>query len=194
MCDATGALVEKPSQSCSREQLADLVRRGWRFAYSLTHDPTRADDLVQDAWLAVLRAGGAWTVDYLFAAVRSRFHDQLRREGLATFTPLAEHDDRLEDKPGPYDGGYDEESSRLVSKPVPGEADELWVDSETLDRALERLRPEERAVLYLAAVEERSARDIGNLLGWPRGTVLSLLHRCRGKLRAWLRGIPGART
>ena len=52
-----------------------------------------------------------------------------------------------------------------------------------MESALGRLRPEERAVLYLAAVENYTARQIGELLGWPRGSVLSLLHRARSKLR-----------
>lgn len=42
----------------SATDLQDLVQRGFRFALSLTHDRTRADDLLREAWLAVLRAGG----------------------------------------------------------------------------------------------------------------------------------------
>ncbi len=53
----------------------------------------------------------------------------------------------------------------------------------SLDSALGRLRPEERAVLYLSAVEGFTAKQIGELLDWPRGTVLSMLHRSKNKIR-----------
>src|SRR5262249_42544258 len=155
----------------------------FRFAYSLTHEATRADDLVQDAWLAVLRARGPWTIEYLLVAIRSRFHDQCRRDGLAGFSALREDDAVLNDDSGLAggtleggDGPLDENepgeklppgergrSSGLITKSVPqtaagGDAEGLWIDAETLDRALARLRPEERVALYLAVVEERTAR------------------------------------
>ena len=59
----------------------------------------------------------------------------------------------------------------------------LSVGDVVIEAALQALRPEERAVLYLAAVEEYSARKIGELLEWPRGTVLSILWRAREKMR-----------
>lgn len=41
-------------------------------------------------------------------------------------------------------------------------------------------------VLLLSAVEGYTAREIGEMLDLPRGTVLSLMHRARTKLRRWL--------
>ncbi len=147
--------------------LGDLVQRGYRFALSLTHDATGAEDLVQDAWFSVLKAGGPWTRKYIFATIRNRFIDLYRREQRAATEPL--RDDPCE--------------------PLHGKAG-LWDDDEilfaangTLDSALGRLRPEERAVLYLASVEEYTAGEIAKLLDWPRGTVLSMMYRARQKLR-----------
>ena len=75
--------------------------------------------------------------------------------------------------------------------------DDGWCDDKALelsngvfDAALGRLRPEERAVLYLSAVEGLSAQKIGDLLAWPRGTVLSLLHRTKAKVRTWIESEP----
>ena len=59
--------------------VARAVRRGYRFAFSLSHDATRAEDLLQEAWVSVLRADGPHTPGYLFATIRSRFVDQYRR-------------------------------------------------------------------------------------------------------------------
>lgn len=147
--------------------LGDLVQRGYRFALSLTHDANRAEDLLQDAWLGVLRARGPWKREYLFTTVRNRFVDQCRRDKRVGFQSL-DAVDEIETR----------DESQLWDDEV------SWVASNgAFDRALGTLRAEERAVLYLAALEGYSAREIGVLLDWPRGTVLSLMHRARGKIR-----------
>ncbi len=161
----------------SAEDLGDLVQRGYRFAYSLTHDAGRADDLLQDGWLAVLRARGPWTVAYLFTAIRSRFIDECRRDTLIPFVPL------------------DTDALGDIEDPAPtaaGSAPSAAVDRAAVDRLLGALRPEERAVLYLTDVEDFTAQQIADLFGWPRGTVLSLAHRARRKLRDSGLQRPGA--
>ena len=71
----------------SRE-LDELLEHGYRFALSLTHDEVRADDLLQDAWFAILRARGPWHRGYLFTAIRSQFVDHCRRNQRAFAEPL----------------------------------------------------------------------------------------------------------
>ena len=162
----------------SADNLDDLLHRGYRFALSLTHDAASADDLVQDAWLGLLKVRGPWTHGYLFAAIRNRFIDQCRREKLITVEPFEDHASKGLDG----DGQLWSDDGMLV------------VEEGKLDLALGRLRPEERAVLLLAAVEGHTAREIGELLDCPRGTVLSLMHRARRKLRQWLQTGSGSRT
>ena len=58
---------------------------------------------------------------------------------------------------------------------------------EEMDAALGRLRIEEREALYLAAVEGYTASEIAELTDRPRGSVLSLLHRAKARLRDVLR-------
>lgn len=158
--------------------LGDLVRRGYRFALSLTHDPARADDLIQDAWFAVLRVRGPWNRDYLFTTIRNRFIDQYRRDGRMNIGSLDEMSD-----------------AECVAESQSENGDE-WVFSGNgaLDDALGRLRDEERAVLYLAAVENFTAQRIADLLQWPRGTVLSMLHRARGKLKQMVQNDSSMKT
>jgi RNA polymerase sigma-70 factor (ECF subfamily) len=151
--------------------LDGLVRHGYRFAQSLTHDSTRAEDLVQDAWFALLKAKGPWTRAYLFTTIRNRFIDQWRRDKLVKTEPLEDHPrDECGEATAPWSGD-----------------EHLVVENGTLDHALGRLRPEERAVLYLSAVEDCTAKQIAELLDLPRGTVLSMIHRGRQKLRRWLK-------
>lgn len=155
--------------------LGELLQRGYRFALSLTHDAARAEDLAQDAWLSVLKARGPRTRQYLFATIRNRFIDQCRRNALVLTEPLA----RYSDEEGEVGVWQDDV--------------EIHVQDGCLRRALDRLRPEERAVLFLSAVEDFTAQQIAELLDWPRGTVLSCIHRARNKLRHILQSDFGQR-
>lgn len=148
-------------------ELRELLQRGYRYALSLSHDPDRAADLVQDACVAVLAAQGAWTRGYLFAAIRTRFIDRQRRHRLVVVEPIG--DDEF---------GLDSSSWR--------DEEGLDCDVEALGRALDVLRVEEREALFLTAVEGYTAREVAEATDRPRGTVLSLVHRARAKLRRLL--------
>lgn len=158
----------------STGELGDLVQHGYRFALALTHSVQQAEELVQDAWFSVLRARGPWSRRYLFSAIRSRFVDDCRRRHIVVFEPLAED--------GPH--GRDDGDA------PPDET--LSAGNGALHTALGTLRPEERTVLFLAAVEDYTAQQIAELLAWPRGTVLSMLHRTRRKLRESLQDRNGS--
>lgn len=164
---ASFGVTRKWFMAGSARDLDDLVQRGYRFALSLTHDANRAEDLIQDAWFSILRAGGPWQREYLFTTVRNRFIDSCRRNRIAAFEPLDDARDVA--------GAEHYEDSPLD--------DDIFIANGAFDQALGKLRAEERAVLYLHAVENCTAQQIAELLEWPRGTVLSMLHRARGKLR-----------
>lgn len=68
----------------------------------------------------------------------------------------------------------------------PTQSDRLEVRD--LDRALQRLPPEQRAVLLLVGVEEMSYSQVAGVLGVPLGTVMSRLSWGRERLRAELEG------
>lgn len=159
----------------SSDALTGLVQRGYRFAYSLTHDAAAAEDLLQDAWVSILRIGGPWTAEYLFSVIRNRFIDVRRRQKLIAFGPL------------------EFESGQSATAVVPESAAEWGVDAIELERALGALRTEERAVLFLAIVEGFSAQHIADLFDWPRNSVLSLLSRGKHHLRELLNVDRGAR-
>lgn len=174
-----GAPLQPDGQGAARDPITDLVQRGYRFALCLTHNRAAAEDLVQDAWFAVLRArartpavqakGEIPSREYLFATIRNRFIDQYRRSKIVGMEPMGGHE------------------APCAEDPWAGDAP-LSVANGRLEAALAELRPEERAVLFLSAVEGYTGREIGELLDWPRGTVLSHIHRARIKLRRILDG------
>lgn len=151
----------------AREDVRALLQQAYRYARALTHDPTRAEDLVQDAWLRVLTSGGALTPPNIFRALYCRFVDLHRRDRRVRFEAL------------PNDPPASE----------PADAAEDWrgdVSPEALDHAMAQLLPEERALTYLAYVAQWPIAQIAELMEWPRGTVLSVLHRVRRRLQGEL--------
>ncbi|MGH7860285.1 MAG: RNA polymerase sigma factor [Candidatus Binatia bacterium] len=142
----------------------ELLQQGYRYALSLTHDETRAEDILQDACVAILRSQGSWNRGYLFKAIRHRFVDLYRRELVAPMEGIedsGEVPERVEDAIG---------------------SETMVVNADFLHKALGRLRVEEREALFLAAVEGYTAAEIGELTGRPRGTILSLVFRARRKI------------
>lgn len=155
-----------------REQdlLAEIPRLR-RYARALTGDPARADDLVQDT---LERALGKWTLwrpgdlgAWLRTLMHNLFVNQLR--GRPTMAELDE----------------------AADLPVrPRQQDRLEVRD--LDRALQRLPPEQREVLLLVGLEELSYGEVAKITGVPMGTVMSRLSRARERLRHIMAGEPDA--
>ncbi len=150
------------------ETLEELLLRGYRYALALTHDPSRSDDLVGDAVTAMIARDAPRHAGYLFRTIRNRFIDQYRRSKRVAFSPLE-----------------DAEGDPALSVPI--QPDPL-VDREQLEVALATLRPAEREAIYLVYVEDYTAREVAELTHRPRGTILSLLHRAKAKLRTHFEG------
>ena len=53
--------------------------------------------------------------------------------------------------------------------------------------AMQKLEPEDRAMLYLHEVEDKGLAELGEMYGLPLGTVKSRLFRARDKLGTLLR-------
>ena len=162
-------------QRSDRDAAADdgwepLLQRGYRYALSLTHDEPRAQDLVHDAVLAMLRRDAPRKAAYLITSIRNRYIDAFRRERLVGMEPLADVDE-------PVDPAHSD----------PYGASEA-VDPERLEQGLATLRANEREALYLSTVEGYSAQEIADLARAPRGTILSRIHRARRKLQSFCAG------
>jgi len=142
--------------------LEALLHSGFRYALSLTHDRAQAEDILQDAWLAVLQAKGPHERPYLFCAIRTRFLNLNKRENLVVVVNL---DD-------------------VSSQEWASVSDDLdFVDFHHLEKALTCLRSIEREALFLMTVEGYTAKEVAAFTGQARGTVLSHIHRAKHKLR-----------
>ncbi|MGI9334356.1 MAG: RNA polymerase sigma factor [Gammaproteobacteria bacterium] len=148
----------------SREPANDraLLDAGYRYALSLRAAPPDAEDLVQEAWFRLLRRyRSVRDKALLFRTIRNIYIDQYRRDRIALVQSMT-------DMP--------------QAAPAPDTA-ELAIEVADLEAPLASLRPEEREALFLSAVEQYTASEIAKMTGRPRGTVLSLVHRARNKLR-----------
>lgn len=167
------------------DELAELLHSGFRYAMSLTQDTVKAEDILQDAWLAVLRAQGPKKKAYLFSAIRSCFINQYRRE---LIVPIVSIDDetfdraRLEESSGKNDGDALGELGNETAKTSNFGASAAFTDTD-IEHSLATLRPTEREALFLSAVEGYTAEEIATKTEQPRGTVLSLIHRAKLKIR-----------
>lgn len=133
-----------------------------RFAHRLTRDPSTAEDLVQETLLLAWRGfhqfeSGTNARAWLFRILMNSFHGQSRRVGASV--PVAELRSGIQAA-----GGSELEALELA-------------------QALDRLVPEQRTALVLAAVEGFTCREIAEILAVPIGTVMSRLSRAREAMR-----------
>ncbi|MFP6874703.1 MAG: RNA polymerase sigma factor [Verrucomicrobiales bacterium] len=150
------------NKSTTREtgQFRQLAQSGFRYALSLSHHHQDAEDLVQQAWLKLQQKGSPPIVlGSLFKTIRNLFIDSLRRKGIIEFETLPEE-------------------ILLAGEP----ASEPGVTGD-LDYLLGQLKAGDRELLYLHCVEGYTAREISDLVGRPRGTILSSINRAKSRLR-----------
>jgi len=130
----------------------------------LNPDSGEAQGLVHDAWLQVRQSyGNKVSKPLLFRCIRNRHIDQYRRNQNIEFTPVDDFGRDAGDQTGAFD---------VVELP-----------DGRLQYALTQLREAEREALFLSVVEGYTAKEISDLTLTARGTVLSLIHRARHKLK-----------
>jgi RNA polymerase sigma-70 factor (ECF subfamily) len=141
----------------------------WAYLWRATGDPHAADDLLQETYYRFLRADRPFASDahrrhYLFRIAINLVRTRSRR---------------------PSTRAAGAESAAAVAEPAAMPADPAVRTD--LSRALDRLRPRERALLWLAYAEGSSHREIAGMLGVKAASVKMLLFRARRKLAALLR-------
>jgi RNA polymerase sigma-70 factor (ECF subfamily) len=149
------------------------ARPVWAYLRRLCGDPALADDLLQETYFRFLRAARSFEDDahrlhYLFrvaASVASDAHRGRRLEHVAL-------------------GGSAEQAADATSGPgiVERRAD--------LTRAMARLRPRDREMLWLAYAQGSTHDEIARHLGVGRPSIKAMLSRARRRLAALLG--PGA--
>jgi RNA polymerase sigma-70 factor (ECF subfamily) len=150
------------------------------FARRLLGDASIAEDLVHDVFLA---APGA------FERHRHRSDVEPRALLVGIAVNKAKHHVRAAIRARQM-------MERLSSEPAPsavegpdGELERRELCAE-LQRGLDRLPIEQRVVLVLCAIEERSAAEVAAIVGAPENTVRTRLFHAKRKLRELMGGAP----
>ena len=153
----------------------------WSYLSRISGDAALAEDLVQESYYRFLRAAlksddEAYQKNYLFRIGTNLARDHWRRR------PRKE---ALEVEAGEEIRTDDRTAERVQQR---------W----DLGRALEKLKPREREILWLAYVEGSSHKEIAEVVGLRAGSIRLLLFRARRKVADVLRqaaeGIPGKLT
>ena len=160
----------------------DLV---YNQAYRLMGDFDAAEDATQDAFIAAYRKldtyrGGSFKA-WLLRIVTNLCYDELRRRKRRPTTPLEPLDQEDEEV----------ESPRWLSDPAesPEQRAERAELSRALQRCLDGLPPEFRAVVALVDIQGMDYTEAAQATGNPLGTIKSRLARGRLRLRDCLRGV-----
>jgi RNA polymerase sigma-70 factor (ECF subfamily) len=152
----------------------ELTARPLRVYLSrMTSDDRLADDLLQETYYRFLRARAVYDSDAhrrnaLFRIATNLARDGHRRGRAASLVPFPE-------------GGRSPDEL-LSGVDVAADAQRRT----DLARALARLKPRERAMLWLAYAQGSTHRDIAGTLGVKAASVRLLLFRARHKLAALL--------
>lgn len=142
-----------------------------RVARSITRDPHDAEDLVQDTMLRAYRSidrfDGRHPRAWLLTILRNAEINRHRRQRPSLLTAAQQ------DLPDPAaDGGATAESAYV----------DLTFEA-AVDDAFEHLSADFREVIELVDIGGLTYAEAARVAGIPEGTVMSRLHRARGRVR-----------
>jgi RNA polymerase sigma-70 factor, ECF subfamily len=148
------------SEEAFGELYRAVARPLWTYVYRVTSNVADADDIVQDAFCRLLQADVRSLTDdelrrYLFRVAGNLVTDRWRR---LTREQARSHYER----------------ERVIEPALP---------HDDVTKTFGRLKPRERALLWLAYVEHESHTEIADSLGVKRDSVKVLLARARAHLR-----------
>lgn len=162
-------LVARARSAGDSRAYGELVRRHQSrvrvFLLRLTRDPTLADDLAQEAFLAAWQKLADFRGDGAFGG-------WLMRIAWTTFLQARRKQDR-------YREVVEQAAREEATAPAARPSDEVT----DLDRLLAVLGEEERAVLVMSYACGLSHREIGEACGLPVGTVKSIIFRAKERIR-----------
>ena len=138
----------------------------WAYLARVSGDPTLADDLMQESYVRFLCAcrpddGEVASRRYLFRIATNLLRDHWRRPTSASIEDLPEELFATSDR-----------SDHIAQI--------------RLGRALARMRPRDRQLLWLAHAESYSHREIAEITGLGTTSIRLLLFRARSKLARFL--------
>lgn len=161
-----------------RHQMVALLPRLRRFAYVLTRDMERADDLVQETCLRGLDRIAGWEPgtrldSWLYRIMQNIWFDRLR--ALKVRGETTEIDTAF-DLVG--EDGRDVTETRLALQDI--------------SQAIAKLPEEQQVLIGLICVDGLSYKEAAETLQIPIGTIMSRLARARQALHVALSGTRGS--
>ena len=169
---ATADAVFEMDEEAFRALYDRTARTLWAYLSRITGSPDLADDLLQETYYRFLRARVLYE------------SDAHRRNSLFRIATNLARDGHRRGLRGRFVGITDD----MLRADVDVAADaERRTD---LERAMARLRPREREMLWLAYAQGSNHRDIAGTVGVKAESVRLLLFRARRKLAELLRGEP----
>lgn len=171
----TGLVLSKDMSLFRRHDTAQMeahIPRLRRYARALLGDPASADDLVQDTLERALNKFSLWRRDsdlraWLFTVMHNVYVNQRRAYVRQANLLASDHE--------------------VNGMEAPGSQEEL-LSLRDIERALSQLPDEFREVVLLVGVEQMSYEEVSQVLGIPKGTVMSRLSRGRERLRLLMAG------
>lgn len=162
--------AEQPVEPWFREGILQAIPNLRAFAISLTSNPDRADDLVQDtimrAWDKRMTFQPGTNLNaWLFTILRNAFHSQYRKRSR-----------EVEDADGEY---------ATTLRVIPDQMDKLHLQD--LQKALTHLSPDQREAILLVGAEGLSYEEAARICGVAVGTIKSRVNRARTRLAALMR-------
>lgn len=139
------------------KDLDDLLNQCYRYALSLTQSEDDAFDLVQNSYLKLVENHKPLIITYFIRTIRNHFIDDKRKEKVR-------------------------KNWMAMVIPIKSYVPTFTVEP-YLEKALAELSDKEREIIFLSIVQEFTAQEIADLLSIPRGTVLSILHRSKNKMK-----------
>ena len=177
-------LRRRPEEEALRQAFEELVARHhgqlFRAAYRMTGSAEDAQDLVQDALIESLRdfhkfQQGTRFDRWVMRIMTHTYIDSQRKRRVSSIWSLDSPPEGIDTEYLLADGAGDPQQV----------IDEHGLE-EPVQKALDSLSSEHRAVVVLSDIEGMSYEDIARVLGVPVGTVRSRLHRARERMRQML--------
>jgi RNA polymerase sigma-70 factor (ECF subfamily) len=150
----------------------------YRANLRLTGDPVAAQDLTQETYLRAFRAFASFQAGtncraWMLQIAHNVFCRDYRGRRRITYRTADDED-------------VDVLAQFRADMPSPEEEALRQLDREALRRALAKLPEQYRVALTLVELQGLSCEEAAAVMGTPKGTVLSRLHRGRARLRRLL--------
>lgn len=163
--------IAAKDDSALQELYAAYGQRLYNYALRLTADPSQAEDVIQDALVSIWRMAGKFRGEgRLLAWLMGIVHHTAIKSLRHRSTPISD----------------EMEQFLPANDPLPEEQAQSNQQARSIQKGLQHLSPEHRAVLDLVFYQGFSLQETANVCGCPVGTVKSRLSYARQQLRGYL--------